>query len=291
MPRVAARPPQLQGTVFRSEDVVAAGLLTRRQLDGPAWRRVLPGVYADARTHLTHGVLVSAARLLLPPTAAIAGRSAGWLYGAHDLVDENDPVEVLVPTTDRFGPVGGLVVHCAAVVPPEALTPAGVATRARAAADVARWAPSLTEAVVRLDQLLAAGALTAKELPDVLHWLCRGRGTARARRACELADGRAQSPPESRVRVSLTLAGLPPVPQYEIFHEGRLAGRVDLAYPRAKLAIEYDGGWHAEAGQFARDRARLNRLTAAGWRVLHLTAADLRDLDRVVATVAAALAA
>lgn len=38
-----------------------------------------------------------------------------------------------------------------------------------------------------------------------------------------------------------------------------------------RLAIEYDGLWHAGAGQFGRDRRRLNALHAAGWRVLHVT--------------------
>jgi very-short-patch-repair endonuclease len=51
---------------------------------------------------------------------------------------------------------------------------------------------------------------------------------------------------------------------------------VDFAYPELKLAIEYDGAWHAEPGQFAKDRRRLNQLVAAGWTVLHVTAEDLR---------------
>jgi very-short-patch-repair endonuclease len=55
------------------------------------------------------------------------------------------------------------------------------------------------------------------------------------------------------------------------------------------VALEYDGHWHAEPGQFARDRARLNRLTAAGWRVVFVTAADLRRPDLLVARIAEAL--
>jgi very-short-patch-repair endonuclease len=53
--------------------------------------------------------------------------------------------------------------------------------------------------------------------------------------------------------------------------------RVDLAFPDQRIAVAYDGLWHAEPGQFGRDRRRLNRLVAAGWVVLHVTAADLRD--------------
>jgi G:T-mismatch repair DNA endonuclease (very short patch repair protein) len=57
------------------------------------------------------------------------------------------------------------------------------------------------------------------------------------------------------------------------------------------VAVEYDGLWHAETGQFARDRRRLNRLQAAGWRIVFVTAADLRDAVGLIARIAAALAA
>jgi very-short-patch-repair endonuclease len=56
------------------------------------------------------------------------------------------------------------------------------------------------------------------------------------------------------------------------------------------VALEYDGLWHAEPGQFAQDRERLNRLTAAGWRVVFVTAADLRRPEQLLARIAAALA-
>jgi G:T-mismatch repair DNA endonuclease (very short patch repair protein) len=47
--------------------------------------------------------------------------------------------------------------------------------------------------------------------------------------------------------------------------------------------------WHAEPGQFAKDRARLNRLQAAGWRVVFVTASDLRDPVGLVSRIAEAL--
>ncbi|MGY1673243.1 DUF559 domain-containing protein [Geodermatophilus sp. SYSU D00710] len=116
------------------------------------------------------------------------------------------------------------------------------------------------------------------------------RGAQPARRAVELADPRAGSLPESRVRVLLALAGLSAVPQYTVRDPGgAFVARVDLALPEHRLAVEYDGAWHGEPGQLARDRRRLTRLTAAGWRVAFVTAADLREPDAVVARVAAAL--
>ena len=65
----------------------------------------------------------------------------------------------------------------------------------------------------------------------------------------------------------------------------------DFAWPEHRLAVEYDGVWHAEPGQFAADRRRLNRLTAAGWRVLFVTAGDLCRPRQLIARIAAALEA
>jgi len=82
----------------------------------------------------------------------------------------------------------------------------------------------------------------------------------------------------------------PPVAQFRIFDREGFIARVDFAYPEPRLAIEYDGLWHAEPGQFEKDRGRLNRLSAAGWRVIFVTAAVLRHPERLLARLAAELA-
>jgi very-short-patch-repair endonuclease len=63
-----------------------------------------------------------------------------------------------------------------------------------------------------------------------------------------------------------------------------------FAHPELKIAIEYDGLWHAEPGQFEKDRKRLNRLSAVGWLVIFVTAADLRHPERLLARLVAELA-
>ncbi|MCZ2812543.1 DUF559 domain-containing protein [Modestobacter sp. VKM Ac-2979] len=118
-----------------------------------------------------------------------------------------------------------------------------------------------------------------------------GRGCRRARAAAGLADGLAGSPQETRLRLLLHRAELPtPVAQHSV-HDGRVfVARVDFAWPEQRLALEYDGLWHADPGQFAADRRRFNRLLAAGWRVLFVTAADLHRPDQLITRIAAELA-
>jgi hypothetical protein len=54
-------------------------------------------------------------------------------------------------------------------------------------------------------------------------------------------------------------------------------GRVDLAYPLYRVAIEYDSDeWHDNPRARRRDRARANHLVAAGWFPFIATADDLR---------------
>ena len=57
------------------------------------------------------------------------------------------------------------------------------------------------------------------------------------------------------------------------------------------MALEYDGLWHAEEGQFVKDRERLNLLREAGWLVIFVTAADMYRPERVIARIAAAVGA
>jgi very-short-patch-repair endonuclease len=289
----AHRPLALRGKVFRKRDVVATGLLTTDALRSSAWRRLYRGVYADAALPDTFGLRVSGAALLVPAAAAFSGRTAAFLHGAETLADVRMPVEISVPAGVRFGPVTGLIVRHA-VLPDGDVTRVRdrrCTTRIRTALDIARTG-SLSEAVVALDVLLARHIVEAGELREAAAALAPRRGCRKALKAVGLADGRAESPPESRLRVLLAEAGLPAVPQFTVRgSDGAFAARVDLAYPAQRVAVEYDGYWHAEGGQFSKDRQRLNRLAAAGWTVVHVTASDLRDPAALVAQIRALLRA
>jgi very-short-patch-repair endonuclease len=95
---------------------------------------------------------------------------------------------------------------------------------------------------------------------------------------------------ESRVRVLLVCGGLPtPVSQFEVFDPpGHFVARLDLAFPEAKLAVEYDGAQHWQ--QRRADDRRRDALRALGWTVLVYSAADYyQDPTRIVGDVRAAL--
>ncbi|TFV65026.1 UNVERIFIED_ORG: hypothetical protein E4P37_11720 [Bacillus sp. AZ43] len=118
-----------------------------------------------------------------------------------------------------------------------------------------------------------------------------GRDCRHIRAVTRLADGLAESPQETRLRLLLHRSALPdPVAQCRIRDGGREIARVDFAWPELRVALEYDGAWHGEPGQFGRDRRRLNRLTAAGWLVVFVTAADLHRPDLLLSRIERVLA-
>jgi len=75
-------------------------------------------------------------------------------------------------------------------------------------------------------------------------------------------------------------AGLPtPKYEHEVFGPtSAFVARVDLAFPRRRLAIELDSRrWHDNSTSFREDPRRRNRLQLAGWQVLSFTWADYAD--------------
>jgi hypothetical protein len=291
MSRTPARPSALRGKVFRGSEQVRAGRLTKGQLRSTAWRRLFPDVYACASLPVDHARRARAAAHLALPGAVVSGRSAGVLWGV-DLAGPDDDVECTLAPGCRAGGLRGIQVTRRALPPDEVTWCRGVRVTAvgRTALDLARIQP-VEEAVVALDQFLGAGLLTMGRLRTAAA-AATGPGCRQIQRAVDLADGLAESPQETRLRLLLHQSPLPrPIAQYSVREGTRFVARVDFAWPDAKVAVEYEGMWHGRPQQVARDRRRLNQLTAAGWTVVFVTAADLHDPVQVIARIAAALAA
>jgi hypothetical protein len=263
-------------------------------LTGPAWQRMFPGVYlhADAFREADHATWCDAAALLLPEGGAIGGLSAAYLWGA-DLVDERSPVTVILPRATSLRPHPRLSVIRSSL-PPEDVTRFDgplVTTPLRTAFDVGRLLPR-TEAVVSVDALLSKRVVPLPKLIDYAAGRSGWRGAPRLREVLGLTEPLTESPMESRLRLLIIDAGLPrPVAQHEVLNaNGRLIGRVDLAYPQWRIAIEYEGDHHRERAHFRHDVHRLNALRAVGWLVLRFTADDvLHQPDRTARQIAAAI--
>ena len=82
-----------------------------------------------------------------------------------------------------------------------------------------------------------------------------------------------------------------PVTRYEVRDAaGLFVARLDVAYPKWKLGIEYEGDHHRGPGALQRDLRRINALRACGWTVQRFAAPDIyREPHKVIATVRATL--
>ena len=197
--------------VFIGSHAIAAGLISRRQLRSLGYRRLVHGVYADPSLPVDHRLRSRAVALLLPAGAAIGGHSAAAWHGApFAAVTDRSPS--LVPADLVWAGPRGVRVHRSQGVVPFVKDDDGVPVTSalRTAWDVAALEP-LGTAVAALDAMVRAGTVTPPG--SSWRWPLTGTGrwgVAKVRRAVPLVDPRAESPPESRVRVALVLAGLNP---------------------------------------------------------------------------------
>lgn len=267
--------------------------------DTAARVRVAYGVWLPAG--VADEPLVRAAVLLrrLPPGAVLSGSSAARVHGLW--VPPGKEPDVTVPAAGRAAATTGpqrpeVTAHRRALRPGETTVVRGLPVTGlpRTWFDLAGTL-DLPDLVAAGDSALRAGA-TAGQLAEATD-LGRGRrGVVRARQALPLLDHRSGSRPESLLRVALVTGGLPaPEVNQPVYdqHGGWLA-EPDLAYPAARLAVEYQGAHHAELRTMRRDAARHMDLHRAGWQVLYYTADDVRPragrAGRVVRDVRDALA-
>lgn len=257
---------------FRGSEAVARGLTTPGRLRGPRFVRLFPDVYVAARVEADLRIRsLAAAQLVRPGGGLVACWSAAELLGAA-CAPADAPAEVLVEGHVRAHP--GLRVRRGTAVGDEVWTVRGVRVTSplRTAWDLARR-EALVDAVVALDALAARGCFAPSALLDRRSARPRVPGCRRLDRVVALADPRAESAMETRLRLLLVLAGLPaPRVQYRLRDAtGLVVARFDLAYPECLLAIEYDGRAHVDE----LDRGRDVRTGQLGWYTARFTRYDL----------------
>lgn len=269
--------------VFRGSLARAHGYVTAAELRGPRFRRLFQDVYVPAHLPVTHELRCRAAALIVPREAVLTGRSAATVLGI-ELAKPYDPVEFVVPEAHRFGPIQGIHVRRTNVKPKESRPWNGIriAKPSRVALDLVLrlsprtvgWVRRLRIAVPDLDAFVRSGRVTVKRLRRAWRGR-RNRGIRLARAALSLTDSRAESLPESELRVVLRVGGFDPEPQYSIVRNGREVARLDLALKETQTAIEYDGRWHRTRKNIRRDKAPRRRLIAEGWTFVIVTAEKL----------------
>ncbi len=156
--------------------------------------------------------------------------------------------------------------------------------------------------LLTLDELVVVGdALvgwlnwcTPAELAAALRRHRGARGIRRARAALAEVRPGSRSPGETRLRLLLVRRGLPqPALNHDVVVHGSWVACVDLAYPDARVAIEYESDLHrSDPRTFRKDLTRGERLKDVDWWLVRATADDLGPLaDRFVARIRRLLAA
>jgi very-short-patch-repair endonuclease len=257
--------------------------VTRGGLRGAVFRRLGAGLYRWAGLKESPQLMLAAVARRLPAGAAFSGLSAAWLHGLD--VAPWDPIEVTLPEPTGSSRRAGASVRRAALCVDEVVVRRGMPTTSalRTVVDLGGRIP-LTEGVVAADLFLHAGLVTIAELRSYVTEHPRAKGIARLRRVVDLAEPKAESAMETRLRMLIVLAGLPrPEVQVPIRDDdGRFLGRPDLLYRRQRLAIEYDGGNHRD--RLVDDNRRQNGLVGAGFRLLRFTASDVYGTPNAVVT-------
>jgi hypothetical protein len=285
MVRHVLLPVELREQAFGVADGAAAGLSEKR-MRGPDLERPFHGLRQKRVLHPSVLQRCRAYAVRMPDTQAFSHTTAALLWGL--------PLPARWETDARlhvtaFG--GGSRPRSAGVVGHEG-DGAGKGIRTllglRVVDPVTAWlqlAPMLA-----LDDLVAAGDqvmltprrrtagprrpdASGEELAERLA-LHHGRGKAAAVRALDLVRDGAESPRETRLRLTLVRHGLPE-PQLNRPVEDARGLRIaygDLTYPEYKVLVEYDGEQHrVDSRQFYRDVERLEALQRAGWLVVRET--------------------
>ncbi|HET6908102.1 MAG TPA: DUF559 domain-containing protein [Mycobacteriales bacterium] len=251
------------------------------------------GVWVHVSLPDTRELRLAAAKLLLPDRAVLCELTAAWVHGADvRRVDDLD-LHVGFPPGTRIRNQAGLVVCQETLAPSDILVVDGVrvTTPVRTAFDCLRLLRGMERLVVA-DALTQLQRVTVEEIAAYFAGQRRRRNLRIGAALVDQIEPLSESPMESRLRLVLIAGDLPrPTAQYEVRRaDGGFVGRVDLAYPELKIAIEYDGAWHWK--QRREDDRRRAALRALGWDVLVYSADDIYGTpDNVVAEVRAARAA
>ncbi len=277
MSRRSALPAHFLSSPFRVGDALADGV-TRNRLDA----RDLVRLHHGGRSAPPRDFAERCAALvpLMSPTQAFTGPTAGVLLGL--------PLPRAFETDRRL--------HVSSLRPQRAMRRPEVVGTERGFGGMTRTAglsvlePELVwialGRVLDLADMIAVGdrlvtgtlrsapLSSVAELQDAVAASPGTPGTRSARRALVRVRIGAWSRPETFVRLLIEEARLPEVALNSaiILDDGRVV-IPDLSWPEYRIAVEYDGAWHAD--RLDADAGRHERLADAGWVVVRIRAHEL----------------
>ncbi|MEE3848738.1 DUF559 domain-containing protein [Gordonia sp. LSe1-13] len=266
--------------LVRRKKAVAAADMSAEQF-ATAFTRLHGDLYIDRATILAPRERIIATALSAPDDVVVAGIAAKLMHGGtwHD----GDFTVELIRAPDAGNKRGrGRAVHRTDLDPDDVVDLDGISVTSvlRTALDIGRVPPEW-RALGHLDDLARATGLCPMDLADYVEKFKARRGIRQLRALIPMIDGRSESPPESWLRLLMFKGDLPtPDLQVEVADPitGHIFARIDLAYEKLKIAIEYDGeDFHSTPAQKAHDEARDAKLDELGWIVIRITADRMRN--------------
>lgn len=270
------RPVDHKVRPFVGSEALAAGMLTRHRL-ASRYTAVFRDVYFPRGHAVSPAEKAVAAWLWSRRTTTVVCLSAAALHGAK-WIDRDAPAE-LVHTSRHKTP--GIVLRSDRLPDDEVCRIAGIpaTTPARTVFDLGRQG-----AAVHVDAVLAATGATVTEVAALVGRHRGARGLVQLLTVLGRADGGAESPQETRLRLVLVDAGLPkPTTQIHVWDGRYFIARLDMGWERWRVGVGYDGTQHwTDARQRSRDIDRIAELDALGWRIVRVSADMLRHRPRTI---------
>ncbi|MDV3131398.1 DUF559 domain-containing protein [Mycobacterium sp. 29Ha] len=266
-------------TLRQARDVGLSKHAVNRRVQSGQFRRCAPGVYFSDDRPFTDAARVRATVWAYGDLAVASGLAAAWWHGLTNFAP--DRVEVTLPRNGSGRSKPGSVMRrrdlsLADIVERRGLRVTALPLTVIEAAVRQRGGVKIMDKALQQDVQL-------RELWDA-HLRNKGRyGAPAARIRLQAASDGARSVAERLLVRCLREAGITgwrtnyPLGGY----------KVDVGFPRQKVAIEVDGlAFHSATEDFHADRLRQNNIMLMGWQVLRFTWLDLTEYpDRVTAII------
>jgi hypothetical protein len=270
---------------FTRAEGIAAGL-TPWQLRSTEYAHPFHNTYIARTTSRTLATRAKAAALGAPETAVISHETAAMLWGGA--VPESTWIHLTVPPRETFVRAGVRTHRLIGNRPVVHRLGLRLTTPEQTFIDLAGRL-DLVQLVTLGDRLVQRKVTTPERLHAAANdWT--GRHARAARRASSHVRAGVDSPPESRLRMLVILAGLPEPTVNHIVRDpdtGAWLRRFELAYRELLLAIEYEGRQHRDDDEiWAADIERREELDRETWRVVQVISrglfeTPLRTLQRI----------